>query len=237
MLAEEQQNECVALRLFEHVQKIGTLGDHEGARVSRNVHEVQERGHDPAENHDQHRELLVHVLEQPVERHREADQDHCANQIGDHSEAKEPLVCEDVVRGRGRVPGDEELFGDVDEPEWTEENEGQVPESCDAPRIAGCGHGAPFVYGTRWGGALARTAERNPLFHFARRMGAKKSLLDRSSKRLQCHQLLSVGASGFEPPTSWSRTRRANRAAPRPEFPEKCSNRGDKHTANSRYAR
>src|SRR5450432_3012132 len=25
-----------------------------------------------------------------------------------------------------------------------------------------------------------------------------------------------VGASGFEPPTSWSRTRRANRAAPRP---------------------
>src|SRR6266567_7281152 len=31
------------------------------------------------------------------------------------------------------------------------------------------------------------------------------------------HQLsLSVGASGFEPPTSWSRTRRANRAALRP---------------------
>src|SRR5690242_15551429 len=27
----------------------------------------------------------------------------------------------------------------------------------------------------------------------------------------------SVGASGFEPPTSWSRTRRANRAALRPE--------------------
>src|SRR6266550_1476124 len=28
----------------------------------------------------------------------------------------------------------------------------------------------------------------------------------------------SVGASGFEPPTSWSRTRRANRAALRPEL-------------------
>src|SRR5207247_3945072 len=28
---------------------------------------------------------------------------------------------------------------------------------------------------------------------------------------------VSVGASGFEPPTSWSRTRRANRAALRPE--------------------
>src|ERR1041385_1241208 len=27
---------------------------------------------------------------------------------------------------------------------------------------------------------------------------------------------LSIGASGFEPPTSWSRTRRANRAALRP---------------------
>ena len=31
---------------------------------------------------------------------------------------------------------------------------------------------------------------------------------------------LRVGASGFEPPTSWSRTRRANRAALRPERPE-----------------
>ncbi len=28
--------------------------------------------------------------------------------------------------------------------------------------------------------------------------------------------LAMVGASGFEPPTSWSRTRRANRTAPRP---------------------
>src|SRR5881409_3416234 len=27
-----------------------------------------------------------------------------------------------------------------------------------------------------------------------------------------------IGASGFEPPTSWSRTRRANRAALRPEL-------------------
>src|SRR2546422_250975 len=32
-----------------------------------------------------------------------------------------------------------------------------------------------------------------------------------------------VGASGFEPPTSWSRTRRANRAALRPEMmPIQC---------------
>src|SRR2546422_8185400 len=30
-------------------------------------------------------------------------------------------------------------------------------------------------------------------------------------------RLQRVGASGFEPPTSWSRTRRANRAALRPE--------------------
>jgi hypothetical protein len=30
--------------------------------------------------------------------------------------------------------------------------------------------------------------------------------------------LLRVGARGFEPPTSWSRTRRANRTALRPEM-------------------
>ena len=28
-----------------------------------------------------------------------------------------------------------------------------------------------------------------------------------------------VGASGFEPPASWSRTRRSNQAEPRPESP------------------
>jgi hypothetical protein len=34
------------------------------------------------------------------------------------------------------------------------------------------------------------------------------------------HKLLKrmVGASGFEPPTSWSRTRRSSQAEPRPEF-------------------
>ena len=36
----------------------------------------------------------------------------------------------------------------------------------------------------------------------------------------------SVGASGFEPPTSWSRTRRANRAALRPELLEPKRLRG-----------
>ena len=35
-----------------------------------------------------------------------------------------------------------------------------------------------------------------------------------------------IGASGFEPPTSWSRTRRANRAALRPELPEAKGLRG-----------
>src|SRR5213078_1439682 len=33
-----------------------------------------------------------------------------------------------------------------------------------------------------------------------------------------CNNLLQIGARGFEPPTSWSRTRRANRAALRPEL-------------------
>ena len=33
-----------------------------------------------------------------------------------------------------------------------------------------------------------------------------------------------VGASGFEPPTSWSRTRRASQAALRPELYCRCSN-------------
>ena len=33
-----------------------------------------------------------------------------------------------------------------------------------------------------------------------------------------------VGASGFEPPTSWSRTRRANRTAPRPARAREDSN-------------
>ena len=40
-----------------------------------------------------------------------------------------------------------------------------------------------------------------------------------------CDLRLTVGASGFEPPTSWSRTRRANRAALRPETASPCARR------------
>jgi hypothetical protein len=34
---------------------------------------------------------------------------------------------------------------------------------------------------------------------------------------VQLQQVRLVGASGFEPPTSWSRTRRSSQAEPRPE--------------------
>src|SRR5439155_1341411 len=43
-----------------------------------------------------------------------------------------------------------------------------------------------------------------------------------------------VGARGFEPPTSWSRTRRANRAALRPEAPKARSRRNLREAARGR---
>jgi hypothetical protein len=87
----------------------------------------------------------------------------------------------------------------------------------------------PWCKGTWRGGAVIRTAESASLFHLARERAQKRVSPTDSSKRLPCDQLLSVGASGFEPPTSWSRTRRANRAAPRPEYPAKCSIAADVH--------
>jgi hypothetical protein len=49
-------------------------------------------------------------------------------------------VRSDVVDRSGRVPGHEQLVGNIDEAQWTDKDKEQVPESGDSPRVAGCAH-------------------------------------------------------------------------------------------------
>ena len=62
-----------------------------------------------------HGELFVHILEQPVERKDNEDEEHAPDHIGEHAGFEEQLVRGDVGGGRGRIIVDEQLVGDVKE--------------------------------------------------------------------------------------------------------------------------
>src|SRR5437667_10056190 len=148
MQPEEQQDQCVTLRLVEHRQEVGAAAapgapaprEHEGAGIAHHVDEVDEGGHHAAYDHEQHRELLVDPLEQPVKREHEKDQHHGAEQIAQDAESEEQLVRGDVAGGRGRVVVHEEFVGDVDEAQRAAQYEEQVPESNHSSWIAGRAH-------------------------------------------------------------------------------------------------
>lgn len=67
-------------------------------------------------------------------------EDDGASQVADHTEAEEPLVSGDVVDRRGRVPRHEQLAGNIDETQGAENDQEQVPESRDSPRVVGRAH-------------------------------------------------------------------------------------------------
>src|SRR5437867_3702658 len=73
MQPEEQHHQGVALRLVEHGKEVGALRNHERAGVGHHVHEIDQRRHHAAGNHEEHCELLIHPLEQPVERQHQED--------------------------------------------------------------------------------------------------------------------------------------------------------------------
>src|SRR6266480_7306817 len=147
MQPEEQQDQCVTLRLVEDGQEVDAARapapaprDHEGAGIAHDVHEVDEGGHHAAHDHEQHRELLVDAFEQPVKRKHEEDQHHGAEQIAQHAEPEEPLVRGDVAGRRGGVVVHEEFVMDVDEAQRAAQYEEQVPESNHSSWIAGPAH-------------------------------------------------------------------------------------------------
>ena len=138
--AEKQQGERIPLRLVEDGQKRGSAHERQGRAVAHDADEVDDCRHYAAENHDQHCEVVVHPLEQPVEGEDEEDQDDRAHQVAEHPETKEPLVSGDVAGRRRRVPAHEQLGGDVNEAERAAEDQEQIPEPGHSPWIAGRRH-------------------------------------------------------------------------------------------------
>src|SRR5258707_7382904 len=126
---EEEHGQRVPLRFVEYGQEIGSAHDHEGACVAHYTDEVDEGRHHAPEDHDQHSEVLVHSLEQPVEGEPEEDQDDRASEVANDAETEEPLVSGDVVDGRGRVPMDEQFSRDIHEAQRADKAKEQVPDS------------------------------------------------------------------------------------------------------------
>src|SRR6185312_949255 len=88
----------------------------------------------------------------------------------------------------------------------------QLSEARDTKRpspIVRLDDGARIARGARGGIRTHDLRLRRPTLYPA-------ELLAQKAKKERAAPFVMVGASGFEPPTSWSRTRRANRAAPRP---------------------
>src|SRR5258708_19834227 len=98
--AEEEHGEGVALWLVEDGEEVGSAHEREGGCVADYADEVDEGGHDAAEDDDQYCEVLVHTSEQPVKGQREEDQDEGAGEIADDAEAQEPLLRRHVPTGR-----------------------------------------------------------------------------------------------------------------------------------------
>jgi hypothetical protein len=78
---------------------------------------------------------VVHPLEQPVKSQSKENQANRANQVTDDTETEEPLVSRDIVGGRGRVPVHEQLVGYVNQAEWADQNEQQVPDPATLPGL------------------------------------------------------------------------------------------------------
>src|ERR1700694_3075958 len=113
----------------------------ERLHVTANARAVKTEGMQPKQPPSrQHRQVLVHSLEQPVESQHEEDQDGPAEQVGDDAEAEEQLVSGDVVGRRRRVPMHEQLAGNIDEAQWSGDYEEQVQESGDSPWVVGRAH-------------------------------------------------------------------------------------------------
>ena len=144
---EEQHGQRVPLRFVEYRQEFAPAHDHQGGSVAHDTHEADKGRHHAPEDHHQHGEVLIHPLEQPVKRQHEEDQDHPAGQVAHDAETKEPLVSGDVVDRRGRVPGHEQLAGNVHETQGADDAEEQVPGSGHSPWIADRSHAPSSLNG------------------------------------------------------------------------------------------
>src|SRR5438093_1043354 len=150
MQTEEQHGQGVALRWSNTDKKSAPRASIMAAASFSTLKKSMADGSTPPQDHHQHRQVLVHSLEQPVKSQREEDHDDPGDQVADDAETEESLMRDDVVGRRGRVPAHEQSVGNVHEAEGGDDGEEQVDESGDSPGVAGRAH-VPSLCGSSRG--------------------------------------------------------------------------------------
>ena len=115
MQTEEQHGQSVALRFSEHGQEIGAAHEQQGSSVVHCVEEVDRGDRQPAQDHHQRSEALVHSLEQPVKSQDHKDRHGPGEQVAHDAETEQQLVRGDVIGRCGRVPMHEQGAGNIEE--------------------------------------------------------------------------------------------------------------------------
>jgi hypothetical protein len=64
---QKHYGQRVLLRFIEHGQEIGAPRDHPCAKFVHHVYKVGDRRQQTAEDYDEHSEVLIHALKQPIE--------------------------------------------------------------------------------------------------------------------------------------------------------------------------
>ena len=145
MQTEEEVGQGIQPGLLEHGQEIGVAGEHECGDF---IEYVDEDDWDRDQREDRHlpRIGLADRLEQAVERQNQKNEDDLVDQFARDADAHKRRGPPDVVGRRGRVPGDDQLAGHIQEADGGGEPEKEVEDPGDSCLMPRRGHLSAFSW-------------------------------------------------------------------------------------------
>ena len=137
MQTEEQVRQGIELGFFEHGQEIGAAHEDQGGDFVEHIDEHDWNGDQRTQDHHLLGMGLVDRLEQAVERQDQKHGDDLVDQFARDTDSEKPLGSPDVVGRRGRVPRHDQLAGDIQKADGSDECESQIQESGDSCLLLG----------------------------------------------------------------------------------------------------